>query len=348
MKDEALSLSADRLEELIGAFEGYDVYCPRETDGRIAFEKYDGNGKIALDSENSAVPPKSLLLPSTETLLDYSFEDGFRVEAREEDMPDTVLFGIRNCDARAVVYLDKAMLEGDFQDVYYKRKRERIALIGLACNTPPYPDCFCTSVGGGPHCTEGLDIQIVPLGDRYLLIPLTEKGAELVEGLPDDLLREAAEAEKERGKDLGREAEDSIIRHADLDGTYEKMAANFDHPYWKKVSQPCIGCGICTFLCPTCFCFDINDVGNRKGGQRIRVWDTCQFPEYSIHASGHNPRPTKRERQRQRFYHKYKYSIDNQDMIGCVGCGRCINMCPVDIDIADVVEGVKDLKGASE
>jgi len=345
---EIYSIAKEKLGEIVASFKRYEIYSPQLQDGVIQFQKMTPDSDITLANANSQNPPKHVVLPQADALFNYTLEDGFQAEEKIEKMGKTVIFGIRNCDARAIVYLDKVMLEGHFQDVYYKSKREKTVLIGLACNRPPYTDCFCTSVGGGPHCTEGLDIQLIELKNFYLLAPITDKGKKLLETVPSDLLKEATQQQREQKGELDRDANNSITRHLNVEGTYEIMSDNFDDKYWKRVSDPCIGCGICTFLCPTCFCFDINDIGDRKKGQRIRVWDTCQFPEYSIHASGHNPRPTKSERQRQRFYHKYKYSIDNQQMIGCVGCSRCINLCPVNIDIVEVIDGVKGLKGVEE
>ena len=105
----------------------------------------------------------------------------------------------------------------------------------------------------------------------------------------------------------------------------------FDTKVWDQFAASCLGCGICTFLCPTCFCFDIVDEVQR--GSRVRNWDTCMFRVYSQEASGHNPRPSRRERTRQRLMHKYSYWLDQIDEIGCTGCGRCVRYCPVGLDI---------------
>ena len=110
-------------------------------------------------------------------------------------------------------------------------------------------------------------------------------------------------------------------------------------PFWEEVAFACINCGTCTYVCPTCWCFDIQDENHGKAGMRIRNWDSCMFPLFTLHGSGHNPRGTKLHRVRQRFMHKLKYYVDKYDSgIQCVGCGRCVRLCPVNIDIRRVCD----------
>jgi heterodisulfide reductase subunit C len=128
------------------------------------------------------------------------------------------------------------------------------------------------------------------------------------------------------------------------EGISEKLDKIFEDKLWRDISLKCLSCGICTYLCPTCHCFDMQDETTLKNGARVRVWDTCMNPEYTIHASGHNPRPTRMNRTRNRVYHKFSYIPKNHKVIACVGCGRCINECPVNIDIIDVIEQAREVK----
>jgi ferredoxin len=121
----------------------------------------------------------------------------------------------------------------------------------------------------------------------------------------------------------------------------EKLEQNFSSNYWDKVSLSCLGCGVCTFLCPTCFCFDIVDETQRR--ERVRNWDSCMFRTYSLEASGHNPRPSRVERTRQRLSHKYVYWLDQVNQIGCTGCGRCVRYCPVGLDIRSMLRQAQSL-----
>ena len=118
------------------------------------------------------------------------------------------------------------------------------------------------------------------------------------------------------------------------------MPENFKADFWDDLAMKCIGCAACTFVCPTCHCFDITDEGKRELGRRVRTWDGCMFPKFTLHASGHNPRTSAGQRVRQRVLHKFSYFRDNQGVISCTGCGRCIEVCPTGMDIRDILKAI--------
>ncbi|MFU8795135.1 MAG: 4Fe-4S dicluster domain-containing protein, partial [Dethiobacteria bacterium] len=215
-----------------------------------------------------------------------------------------------------------------------------VTLVGLACGEPGL-NCFCTSVGGDPASTEGLDLLMIDLGDNYLLETVTPKGEALVSEVAEFLTEAEAEAVQLKEKVVA-EAAAKIKRSVDHEGIPEGLPGLWDDPLWKSVSASCLGCGTCTYLCPTCHCFDIQDETEGFEARRCRMWDSCMFEEYTLHTSGHNPRPTRRERTRNRINHKYNYYVDKFDVIACVGCGRCINLCPVNIDIVEILRQVKE------
>ena len=117
---------------------------------------------------------------------------------------------------------------------------------------------------------------------------------------------------------------------------FEAIFDNVD--FWTKMSSACLSCGVCTFVCPTCYCFDICDETTFGQGTRRRLWDACMFTDFTLEASGHNPRPQVYQRLRQKICHKYSYSIRKYGVISCVGCGRCTRSCPVNIDIFTFVD----------
>jgi ferredoxin len=184
-----------------------------------------------------------------------------------------------------------------------------------------------------------MDILLVDDDNRFLAKVLTDKGESLVAAAGWDTAADEAEAGKniETGKQA---AEAKISAFVNTDrlkkvDTVELYKASF----WEDVSFSCINCGTCTFVCPTCWCFDIQDENHGNSGQRTRNWDSCMFPLFTVHGTGHNPRGTKLHRVRQRFMHKLKYYVDKYDVgIQCVGCGRCVRSCPVNIDIRRVCE----------
>jgi ferredoxin len=288
---------------------------------------------------------KEILMPRTETL--FSYQEGKYITP---DMPDErrIIFAVRPCDARGIALLDHvfdsapdaeaATDSRSYQDPYLAHRRKHTVMIGLACGQP-LSTCFCTSVDGGPFSTHGLDQLWTDLGDRYLIEALTERGQGLLADSPH--LRPAGSEDLEQKTELKGRAEDALSG-PDVTGIKEKLDRMYDSPFWQYVHLTCLGCGACTFLCPTCHCFDIQDEGDRREGRRVRNWDTCQFSQFTLHASGHNPRTSGKERVRQRIMHKFSYYVENFGVIACVGCGRCVRECPVNLDIRAVLDGVQE------
>ena len=252
---------------------------------------------------------------------------------------DTIVFGIRPCDARSFTLLDP-VFEGDVPDPYYLARRSKAALVGIAC-TAPFVNCFCTSIGGNPFGREGLDLLFIDSDDSFTVEVITERGKDIT-GKTASLLSPAAPEESNALNNSRRKPRTKLTGILILTGLPEKLASHFEHPLWKEFALKCIGCGICTYSCPTCYCFDMQDETTPKQGRRVRTWDSCMFAEYTLHASGHNPRATRTERFRNRIYHKFKFNLDNFGAYSCVGCGRCISLCPVNIDLIDYLSRVKE------
>jgi ferredoxin len=339
------TIKKDKVDEFLKsiAASGTKVYGPVEKDNVTLFRPLDGE-KPYLDFGNSNKPPKETFFPQSETMFNFKTEGSQIVAIEDPKSGDSsfLLFGIRPCDARAMVVLD-SLFGWDYNDPYYQNRKNRTTIISLGCTQDymPLKNCFCTSMGGNPISTDGSDIIFIDIGDDYYVKTLTEKGDEFIQK-GGAVFQNADPNAKAKADAAGNNTASNIVRNVTLEGTHETLKATFDDEYWEGFAKRCLGCGICTLLCPTCHCFDINDVQSRGKAVRERGWDSCQYPHYSIHASGHNPRPAKRHRQRNRIYHKFLYSESNLDLHGCVGCGRCITHCPVNIDIIEVVEGAKE------
>jgi ferredoxin len=326
----------------------YKVYFPRkDKEERWNYVEVSGDADLNLDVWQTTLPPKKLLFPQREVFLEFARTTEGSKEALEvrEVLPQdeaAVIFGARPCEARAAWLLDQ-VFSGEFSDPYYWKRRNQTTLVGLACDTPPSENCFCLSVEGSPHSEEGLDIQLTDLGDKYYVRVLTEKGNRIVQAAKE-LFQDPSPEEKKKLKQVQAESEKKLKRQLkDARAVSEKLKAMFDSPLWDEESMSCIRCGICTYLCPSCHCFDISDElesASPLRGKRVRTWDTCQFPDFTMHSSGHNPRPDKASRLRQRLFHKFQYFIEVYDKFQCVGCGRCISLCPVGIDIINVLDKV--------
>lgn len=330
--------------------EAWTVFAPKKDEnGRWNYETV-GPEPEGLDAGLTTLPAKALVFPQREVFLEFlKTADGNEeiVEVKEvlpEEKP-VAIFGVRPCDARAISLLDK-VFGGDLRDPYYWRRRGQTSLVGLACNTPPWENCFCLSVEGSPHGEEGLDILLTDLGDRYYVKTLTGSGEKLVE-VAKELFKSPRPEDKKTVEATHTRAREKLVRR--LQGTKKERASRlkemFDSSLWEEASMSCIRCGICTYLCPSCHCFDINDEVDSASplrGKRVRTWDNCQFPDFTMHSSGHNPRPDRASRLRQRLLHKFWYFVENFDEVMCTGCGRCISLCPVGIDLIQVLDKVND------
>jgi len=338
----AVLLGKNQISVLLEALlQGHEVFAPVNDGGLIVFRQVDSPQQVVLDYHNSTLPPKRLFLPQTETLFCYSLE-GAEL-ALEEPQPASgkqVLFGVRPCDARSFALLDRVFAGGNHCDGCYLARRENCTVVGLSCARPK-ATCFCSSVGGGPFSATGSDVLVTDLGTDYFIEVITDKGAVLVESLGG--CREADEDSIRRRTEAQAAAEATLrgtIRTEDMERRLQEM---WDDPFWDRLHEKCIGCGVCTYLCPTCHCFDIVDEGSEQRGRRLKIWDSCMFPLFTQHASGHNPRPTGKERWRQRLMHKFRYWTESHGETGCVGCGRCVVNCPVNLDIRQVLNEIKSL-----
>ncbi len=313
----------------------YRVVAPVDNGKTIRFQEIDSSDEIELDYTNTKLASKEILFPQTEVLFTVKKKDGKTVIEKPEPIEkDWVVFGVRPCDAKGLENSFKVFASGAHKDRAYLEKREKSMVIGYACESP-MSTCFCTSVGGSPSGREGMDMLFTDIGDKYLVEIMTPRGESLMEQA--DGAKQPSKEDIAAAQQIWDSAENSIKEVLDLEGLEEKLDKMFDDPIWDELSQKCISCGTCAYLCPTCLCFDILDEETPEGIKRIRTWDTCQFPIFTLHASGHNPRPSGKERVRQRVMHKFCYFIHEHGHTSCVGCGRCIRECPVGQDIREVL-----------
>ncbi|SFM44020.1 4Fe-4S dicluster domain-containing protein [Thermodesulforhabdus norvegica] len=326
------------VKRLIGS---YRVFAPVRVGHYDEFRPVDRTGAINWSFVNTRLSPKNLFHPHSERMFEFSLdpEDPNRnilVEAAKDISP-RVIVGIRPCDAYAMKIMDVNFDTPEYKDPWWVERRSLTCLIGLACSVP-CSTCFCKATGSGPFDPRGLDVLISPCGDGYIIEAVSEKGRDLLERFPagGEVASEKDLSERDR---IREEAEKHINTIGDLKALAERPVLDFfNAPMWEDVQFACINCGVCTFLCPTCWCFDIQDEVYGKKGCRFRIWDSCMFPLFTLHGSGHNPRSQKLQRVRQRFMHKLKYYVDKYGLgIACVGCGRCVQFCPVNIDIREVI-----------
>ena len=313
------------------------LYLPADKDGQAYYTEWKEGVQFS-DKLNTLRSAKDFFFPQTQNLMDFKINGKFiEVIDNRKESEDFVLFGVRACDAASFDILDKVFLAEPI-DTYYKTRREHGVIITLACNKPE-ETCFCSAFGLDASNPSG-DVSCW-MDNAYLYLDAkTEKGSALVSklgGVVEECDNSGADAVKAEIKNILNVLPLAELKPADLT---DKQLDTFKSEKWSELSQACLGCGSCTFVCPTCQCYDIKDFDTGCGIKRIRTWDSCMYSDFTKMAHG-NPRLTQLERFRQRFMHKLVYfPQNNEGVYGCVGCGRCLRQCPISMNIVKVMKAL--------
>ncbi|MBR2834780.1 MAG: 4Fe-4S dicluster domain-containing protein [Coriobacteriales bacterium] len=327
-------IKKDRMGALLGTLAQHKtVFVPALIDGVSKFAPYREGLDVRFDLHNTKLPPKDLLFPQTQKMYRYgeTAEGGHYVEQFDESS-ERVLFGVRPCDMRSINLLDDVFLTKGFVDEFYEAQRKKLLTVCITCAAPA-ETCFCESMGLSPNEAPDADILLKSCEDCYKVTAQTQKGEAALADWRDFL--EDTQAQVLPGKTSLR---------LNFEGVPQKLSRMYEDPIWDEISTKCLNCGTCTFVCPTCYCFDISQENKMKEGVRFRCWDSCMFSEYTAMAGWHNPRPTKKERVRNRFMHKLCFFEERYGKTLCVGCGRCVECCPVALDITRLIDDI----GASD
>ena len=313
------------------------LYLPIKSAGKTNFGVWTEDVQPDIDTLKTVKSPKDAFFPQCENLYTVKREEGkLKLTSEELAKENFVVFGIRACDVRALSVLDKVFLS-DPMDTYYAARRQHGIIVSLACGRPD-TSCFCSAFGIDCKQPEG-DVATWLWGEYLYWQPQSPKGETLTNALAD-LLEDAEDAPVEEAKQEIRAICDKLpLKDLSLEKWGAEAAKNnFDSPLWEELYKGCLACGTCTFVCPTCQCYDIKDYNTGNGIQRYRCWDSCMYSDFTMMAHGNN-RTSQMQRFRQRFMHKLAYfPANNAGMFSCVGCGRCVDKCPSHLNIVKVIK----------
>jgi len=328
-------------EGLDRARSAYTLVGPAPDGEARGFRELAAGEYPAMDGRQTRLSPKGVVFPPSQVMMTCSLKEGDTrqniYEAKEIDTSPRAVVGIRPNDAKALALVRLNFDTDEYRDPYVVAAFEACTWIGLAVPTPSATD-FSTSCGTGPFDESALDVLLVEDNDRYLAKIITDKGAAWAASA--GFATEAEDGAEGLIAARKEAAENAITSSISFGRIQEKTVLElYGADHWEKTTFACLNCGTCTYACPTCWCFDIQDEVHGDKGYRMRNWDSCMTSLFTLHGSGHNPRETPMQRTRQRFMHKLKYFSDKYDHgIMCVGCGRCIDQCPAGIDIRTVCD----------
>jgi ferredoxin len=369
-------LDARGLDGLLGALRdrGYRVIGPTVRDGAVVLDELGSIEDLPSGWADEQAPGRYRLVrrgggarfgwavgPRSATAFLHPPRDLVSVAVRTRDgawgpaepppdPPPVALVGIRPCDLAAIEVLDRVFLDPVHGDPAYARRRATAFVAVVECGVPA-ATCFCASVGTGPGVDDAgrADLVLTELPGEadavYVAVAGSEEGTEVLSGLGP---REASPAELAAARAVTAAASERMGRSLDVEGLHDLLLGNPEHPRWDDVAERCLTCANCTMVCPTCFCADVQDRTDLSGerAERWRVRDSCFGLGFS-YVHGGSVRTSARARYRHWLTHKLAGWVDQFDVIGCVGCGRCITWCPVGIDLTEEARALRAAVGVA-
>lgn len=319
------AIPKNRIKEFIGSLmQEYRFVAPVREGTTLKFKVANNPDDVVLEDELAYMSPKEFLFPQTEQIMVFGKDGNVKVNNTTQK---TVIFGIRPCDLEAVKVMTAVFTSGKYADTYFEKKLNDTILIGFGCKSMK-KSCFCSERGIDKCYSKSCDIFIIENEEDFTAEVISQKGEQLL----DKFQFEASQQEIPKNEP---DPKDLIELNCDEKTLFEKID-------WGRISEKCIECGACTYICPTCHCFAFRDVVENGDAIRYKCWDSCMYPKFTLHTSGHNPRASKKERYRQRVMHKYHYVKENFGYTACTGCGRCIRSCPAGMNIKSVVKDIME------
>ncbi len=304
------------------------VYGPTAKGDRYDFAALTSSDQLKMDYDVTLQPPKKFFQPPVETLMTYEVGGGYKSCFDEEKF---VLLGVHPYDMIAINQMDELFSQGHY-DTHYMTRRKNATIVALDVITPS-ENVFAGKMGTAT-VEKGFDVLLTDIGDTYIAMPATKTGDAL---LAKATCTDANEDDMKKRQAVQEENKQALCKHelkCDASILPELLEKAYDNPIWDKKAETCFACGSCNQVCPTCYCFNVQDDVNwdMATGHRCRAWDGCMLDGFAKVAGDHDFRKQRADRFRHRIYRKAKYvpaKIGGQ--IACVGCGRCVAACLPDI-----------------
>ncbi len=334
-----LKMAKENLDLFVSVLPAFgEVYAPVKRGKGYVFDRPSNWSDVQVEYSRTVLPPKKLMLPPRERTFSFDPEKGFQDNLAEASKP-MVLFGVHAYDIYGLNILDRVFAQAKFPDPYYIARRRSTAVIGI--DFVP-DDKHAAGSMNADFVDHGFDLFLSDIGDEYLVLVGTSRGDDMVlkSGC---LMRKPTEADFTEYKKRSKARRDAYHTHLEMEDLPEILEMEYNSKVWDEFGSKCLSCGSCSMVCPTCYCFDVCDecdLGSRAG-RRIRSWDSCLFKTHALVAGGENFRGKRSSRVKFRFYHKQRGFVAEYGRPSCVGCGRCVEVCPAKINIITVIEKIR-------
>ena len=313
------------------------IFVPYEYKDRFLFGEFDPvkEAAIQLGGIRQTQPLKSFLNPAREKILG---------EGSDGSKP-VIVAGVKQCDLSSLVLQDFVFLKGDEEDPFYAFHRKNTTIISSDC-TFAKETCFCMAMAGRPYPSKEFDINLSQLDGFFLAEIGTDKGLAIIKDYKTFFknARERELNERDRIREnVSLQISNFIEKRntPDAAGIKGSVKRQYDNlAMWQDFASTCVECGACNLVCPTCHCFLLFDGRSKQKTGRLREWDACLYKTFAVVAGGANPRKHLYERLRNRFDKKFAFFPEVLGYTACTGCGRCIEACPGDIDLREVLKAL--------
>jgi len=313
-----------------------DLWAPvKKYKDRHVFKIIEDTSQIDLDYTMTILPPKKILLPPSINMFkatEKSYKEDF------SHVSPKILFGIHSCDIHALLIMDR-FYSYIFDDPYYLKARKNTLILGHSC----WPDENCLCKSTNTHIVEeGYDLFFTELENKYLVWIGSSQGDDLIRVKPEFFDENITDNDIQTFMRWGEERDKAFKTEINFNAMPDLMELKYRDPLWEKLGAACLACGSCSNVCPTCNCYNVLDKPflNEECSNIIRCWDSCTLENYSEVAGGENFRKKSADRLKLWYTHKLQAYISKYGKPACVGCGRCIVTCPVDINVKTVAKAL--------